>query len=71
VVLQLHENMLAKSLNREIQEITEDQIKCAVKLADLNHSGNLTRDELAVWIKSHTKQDPKIKEETELMIKKI
>lgn len=34
IVLQLNENMLAKSVGREANEITEEQVRQSVRLAD-------------------------------------
>ena len=46
VVLQMNENMLAKACNREIKQITEDQIKTTIKIVDANHDGKLSKEEL-------------------------
>lgn len=68
IVLQLNENMLAKSVGREAQDITEEHVRQQIKLADANKDNKLSRLELQQWVKKHLKADNQVQMETQLMI---
>jgi len=46
VVLQMNEDMLAKSMNRECKHVTPEEIKNTFKVMDVNKDGKLSKDEL-------------------------
>jgi hypothetical protein len=71
VVLQLNENMLAKTLDRPIKEIDDAEIEKNINLADTNHDNNVTKEELKSWIINHLKKDEHHHNETCLAIAKI
>lgn len=63
--------MLAKSMGREIKEISEEDIQKNFDIADENHDGQLTKHEIMIWIKTHLNSSQTTQEETRLMIEKI
>jgi Ca2+-binding EF-hand superfamily protein len=71
VVLQLNENMLAKSNERDSKDIQEELIKGSFDVVDANHDGKITKDELKTWLKSHLSKDESIHAETLNLVKQL
>lgn len=46
----LHEKHLAKDLGKKFREITEDEVNKAMELADENHDGVISKEEMTHWV---------------------
>lgn len=63
IVLEMHEKISAKKLNRDIRDITKDEVETAMELCDTNHDGMLSKDEMNKWIIEHMNNNAQYKAE--------
>ena len=59
----MHEKISAKKLNRDIRDITKDEVETAMELCDTNHDGMLSKDEMNKWIIEHMNNNAQYKAE--------
>lgn len=50
IVLNVHEKMIANKLNRPVNDITDDQVNQAMKDADANQDGIISKVEMNKWV---------------------
>lgn len=70
IVLNIHEKMVAHKLDRPVKDITDDQVNTAMKDADTNHDGIITKDEMYKWVTLFMNTDEKYQDEKHACLEK-
>ena len=66
IVLQLHEKHVARDIGIKPRQVTEQEVEVAIELADENHDGVITKEEMTHWLAyymSHSENTRHVKAE--------
>ena len=58
MTLEIKERTLAHEEGREPQDIKEDDVEAVFEACDIDHDGNLSKDEMQAWLLNYMKTKP-------------